>query len=234
MNSRRTRRDRGFALRELVVVIVFFVVLALWLMAALSNRILVGKLTAIMANGRSIHTSLASRSLTNIYGTDSSLRWPSYGPTIVTNFQFQTSTELFIDLVTQGVMNVNVLFFAPYGVRPAIGDYPSFTHTNNGWCVVGNVDDSYPDGAPFLFTKNLINFHSMDTPIPADRDRVSSKVLPKDMRTTLGGNMAFVFITKGGEGAFLHNDRIKHRAFTNAFQQVSTNGVRLTNPILRP
>ncbi len=99
--------------------------------------------------------------------------------------------------------------------------------------MVGDIDASYPDDAPVLFTRNLL-ISSMDAPIPAEGGDVSSDVLPAAPHAPFGGRSAFIFITKNGAAFGLYGELMRHKAFTNLFKQVDARGKPLTNPILRP
>ena len=233
----RQNHASGFsAIRLVIAVGLVWIVLAL-LASLLIPRVpapLRGRITKAMADGKVIHDALSycSRPIEIVDPVWDGC-WPLYGKTMVGNYQFSNSTDLFISMTTVGVMDVQFSFFAPYGVKPATGWYQTFTSTNNGWCVVGNVDETYPDDAPILFTSNLA-IPSMDTPIVEENGWLSPSLLPQDKHAPFRGRDAFVFATKNGQVFGLYGELLKYESFTNLFRQVTTNGVRLTNPILRP
>lgn len=235
----RTSSRHGFTLTELIVLIAIILLLISVIIPWVYYSRLRSGVTAAMANGKSIHSCIYAEMLMS--GCDSPpfpgrdwVGWPFSGPTEVTNFQFSTSTEFIIAIVTNGNLSVNFSFFAPLGVKPAVGDYTTFHATNNGWCVVGDVDSHYPDTAPLIFTKNLTGFSRMDTPILAGEEEISPAMMPSDPNAPFWGRSAFVFITRGGSGFGLNGSRLRHVSFTNVFRPLDRFGKPLTNTVLRP
>jgi hypothetical protein len=85
---------------ELVAIVAILAMLTFLIIPISPTLPLRGRVTAAMANSKSIHTSLFSSGLTDVYSANGSVEWPRHGTTTVTNFQFQTSTELFTHMVT--------------------------------------------------------------------------------------------------------------------------------------
>lgn len=228
-------RKRGFTLIELAMILALIGLLMTVFLPIANHQLLKSRVNSAMEQGRSIHASFFFMDCFPPTTRGAGFWWPKYGPTAVTNEQYQNSTDLFIHMVTGGIMTVTFAWFAPHGVEPARGGYTSFRAENNGWCVVGNVDEAgYPETAPFLFTRNLLNFSKLDVVITEQGGKVASDFLPADPYAPFGGRDAFVLIMKSGAGFGLYGEKLRYSNFTNLFQQVDTNGVRLTNPILRP
>ncbi len=226
-------RTRGFTLIDLAVILALTGILVAVFLPIANHHRWKRNVTATMAAGRAIYLLFSDTRGDEPYLGPLYLK---FGPTDVRNDTFDNTTTFFTDAVTSGAIAVNFSFFAPHGVPPsrARQDWWKFQPVHNGWCVVGNTDANYPSTAPLLFTCNLTNFNTLDTPITALNGEISPDFLPWNRRAPFAGRQGFVFITRAGTGFGLHGELLKHASFTNLFQQTDTNGVRLTNPILRP
>lgn len=122
------------------------------LVPAVQNALLQGRLTVVMNNGRHIHLGVFEPSVEAPYYA----LLPKSAPTDPGENNFDNSTDYFAWLVSSGAMNVDFTFFGAPGLPAVQGNDPElFTAANNAWCIVADVDESYPDSAPVLFTRNI-------------------------------------------------------------------------------
>lgn len=240
MNPGAQKRGAGLTLVELLVIVALVSMLAAIIGVYQPDALLKGRITATAANGKSIHAFIERGWREMEVRQGPTPAWPKFGRTRSESNQYTTSTDFFIDMVTQGLVAVDFAFFAVPYMNPgpqhddaAAHPFPILQPQENGWCIVGNVDDSYPDTAPVLFTSNL-RISSMDAILPEKDNWLSEAVLPRDKQAPFHGRDAFVFVTKKGQAFGFLRDQLGYETFTNLFEQVATNGARLTNPILRP
>ncbi|MEM7395478.1 MAG: prepilin-type N-terminal cleavage/methylation domain-containing protein, partial [Verrucomicrobiota bacterium] len=98
----RENKKKAFTLVELLVVVSIIALLIAILLPVIRDALFRGKLTALAANGRSIHQAVFSRSTEDIYITSDSV-WPSN--------ELERSSVFFHNMVTAGHMNVGWNFF---------------------------------------------------------------------------------------------------------------------------
>ena len=226
----RAMRKNGFTLVELLVVIAIIGILVAIVLPALSNALLRAKLATASSNARSVVQVFYGRETELIYSATATA-WPKYGTTdSPTANVFKTSTTFFQYMMTNGIMEVNPSFFSASGVEPA-KDPTQFQATNNAWCIVGNISDSYPETSPAVFTKNL-TISTMGEPMQGDSQRKG--VVDKLERTDPFKDKGFAFATKGSSSFLLMKDDLRITQFTNLFMRVDSNGQAITNDILRP
>ena len=203
---------RAFTLIELLVVIAIIAILAAVLTPAVTDALTRGKMTGVMNNGRSIYLSLFAKDTEDpVFNSGSPFpKSQASGAT----FYFPTSTEYFKWIITNKVMNVDFSFFSAPNIEPYKSTDPTgFTEQNNAWCITADVNDSTPDGAPLLFTRNL-NINKLNyTPL---YDALSDN--------NPFGKKGVVVVTKGGSTMALKQDYL-----TNNF-----NTVQASNTVLRP
>jgi hypothetical protein len=161
--------------------------------------------------------------------------WPlHHTQNVASNNQFASSTEFFRYAVTNNIFEVDVSFFYAPGLLK--GRNPAtFSATNNAWCIVGNITESYPATAPAVFSRNLgggsLSFERMDDPLEGDPAR---RGVVRQLAGHPFEDRAFVFATKGSAGYALMKENLRFNDFTNLFQRLDRDGVILTNQVLRP
>ncbi len=198
----------GFTLIELLVVISIIAILAAVLTPAVTDALTRGKMTGTMNNGRSIYLSLFAKD------TEDPV-FQSGSPFPKSTDAYQNSTEYWRYVVTNGIMNVDYSFFSAPGIEPYKGTVAAtFLPKNNAWCISQDMSDATPDGAPFLFTRNLVIDRTMPGPFDA---QIQAGVNPY-------GTKGVVMVTKGGSAMTLKKD------YLNANFNPPTNDV----PVLRP
>jgi len=88
--------------------------------------------------------------------------------------QYQTSTDYFRDMVTNGVLPVEFKLFSAPGVPSASGRV--FRSENNIWCFTLNLTTNDDPRTPFLFTRNISGY-SLGTP-ESNKNKLIKKAKP--------------------------------------------------------
>ncbi len=203
------RGKRGFTLIELLVVIAIIAILAAILVPAVSDALLRGRLTQVMANGKNIYTALFADEMGGAVLMKIA-PYPRSGGSDASKRQFGNSTDFLRGVVTNGIMNVDFWFFAAPNVVPAQGgatNAANFEAENNAWSVVADIGEATPDGTPLLFTRNL-NIDSIDdVSASADIATLMPKTIGTDDNTPFG-DKAMVVTYKGGASLALRSSEV--------------------------
>ena len=222
INLWRNKHIRAFTLIELLVVIAIIAILAAILVPAVSDALLRGRMTQVMSNGKNMYTALFAKEMEDAVF----MRAAPYPNSGNTNMTFLNSTDFFRWVVTGGVMNVSMSFFAAPGVPPA-NDSTNFADANNAWCAVAGVSESTADGTPLLFTRNLNITGLGDTDVKAGGN--IANVMPTTSKYGSHENTPFldkgmVVVFKGGAALSLRQKDVVE----------NFNKVGGTNAVLRP
>ena len=153
----RQIRKRAFTLIELLVVIAIIALLAAILTPAINNALLKGRMTQTIGNGKGLYTLLFSQEMNNPLGlqTQGTAEWPQAGV-----YKNKTSSDYFVELVTNEANGISYNFFIAAGSPPA-KDQAEFTTAQadgkprNAWCIALDVSDRLPATTPVLFTQNI-------------------------------------------------------------------------------
>ena len=152
----RSKCIRAFTLIELLVVIAIIAILAAILVPAVSDALLRGRLTQTLSNGKSIYVALFAQEMTDAVFMRGA-PYPNSGTE-----KFDNSTDYFIWVITNKIMNVPPDFFTAPGVtaledenKDGVIDVKDFLPKNNAWCIVSKINESNVEGTPLLFTRNL-------------------------------------------------------------------------------
>ncbi len=229
-------RRRGFTLVELLVVIAIIGILVSIILPQINNGLFRARLTAAAANGRSIVQTIIMRDTEGMISAVNS--WPKYGATFdAPNFRFDTSSRFFDYMITSEWMTVGYNFFTASGIKSATDRNDFLTNGKNAWCIVGDINESYSETAPAMFTRNLGGdsakpFAIMNATLSADAkgfvDQLAENANPF-------GKRGMVVVTKGLSCPPIMRDDLKLLTFTNEyFKRVDINGNMYTNTVLRP
>ncbi len=184
----------GFSLWGLSAVLAAIVIFAALLIPACQRSMIQAGMKSTVANGANIYQSFFANQMDARVENETNPIWPQTG-------QYQTSTEFFIDLVTNGVMTVSYAFFSAPGIPPARSrDAADFTADNNAWRLVLDLDQA-SEGTPFLFTKNC------------DPDNLITSGGKLQLRGEPFGGRGLVVVLKGGAAFALKGPQVDPELF---------------------
>ena len=215
----RMRGWRAFTLIELLVVVAIIAVLAGLLLPAVLKAWKSAQMTQTMNDGRQIYVALFGKQMTDLVLRQEGIGYPKYN---VAPFNFQTSNDVFMKMVADGILDVDLSYFSAPGLQVATGSN-NFNAASCAWCITAGLGEQTPDEMPFLFTKN-VDYGTAGNPTLAN---VNTNTL-LDAQKAPFGDFGAVVITKGGAYKPMAKDT-GHIFFPKASQAGS-----LTNSILIP
>lgn len=215
------KRKEGFTLIELLVVIAIIGLLASILVPAVSSALTSAAMMQTVSNGANIYKSAFAGQMDLVSGGGASYSsWPSTDD----ENPFTSSTDYFISLVTNGVMDVSFDFFAARDIEGARSSDPSkFQEKNNAWKLVMNLDGCR-DGTPFIFTRN----YSIST-VPTGEGPIQESELTGNNSKPFG-TVGLVVVQKGGASKKL----VKTQRRTEEFNAAGDPPGDITLSILDP
>ena len=216
-------KRRGFTLVELLVVIAIIAILAALLFPAIQGALTKGKQIQTMNNGVNIYKAVFSAAVDAEVTGDVSPwpKWSTTTQTTKTNVSFKSSTDYFIWMVTNDVLQVDFSFFSAPGITASQGgktNAANFTAENNAWAAagVGVNPDGISDSVPFIFTRNL------DLKgFTAGTDKKLSDLAPLQLTNDAPyGAKGMVVVTKGGAGFVLKDKQVSSKFIADSTLQL--------------
>ncbi|MBR6021166.1 MAG: type II secretion system protein [Kiritimatiellae bacterium] len=197
------KSKKGFTLIELLVVIAIIGMLAMILVPAVSSALTSAAMVQTVTNGKSIYEAAFSDQMDQMVGGSSYSAWPEDG-------DFSTSTDYFINLVTNGAMDVTYDFFAARDIPGAkSSNEADFKAENNAWKLVLNLN-SVRDGTPYIFTRN----YAIST-VPTSEGVIAEDQL-LDNNGKPFGTVGLVVVQKGGSAIKLTKKALRQENFNPA------------------
>lgn len=198
------RFSRGFSIIEFQVVALVGGLLSAILVPAVSSARRSASMAAAMSNGRNIYAAAFTGCIDYPVGCIPEwTRWPAEG-------DFASSTDYFVYLVTNGVIDVSFDFFAAEGIPPARSSDPAdFSAENNAWKLVLGLDGA-SEGTPFLFSRN----YAIGT-VPT----LPGPIAPEELLDNGGkpfGTAGLVAVQKGGMAVKLTGRSLRRELFNPA------------------
>jgi len=219
------RLTRGFTLIELLVVISIIAILAAVLVPAVADALTNGKMTGTLNNGKQIFTSAFARTLDGVVTPSATAAWPDTG-----TYNTPGCGGYFTNLVGSGAMRVDYSFFSASGIQTYKGTNGGAFMKGikqagdcNAWNLAADLGDQDPDGAPFLWTKNLVLASSLKG-YPNGFNLIPLLLsVDAQNNTTPYGNKGVITVYKGGSAV-----KYKPDVLSSNFNAVSaTNNILL-------
>ncbi|MCC5850524.1 MAG: prepilin-type N-terminal cleavage/methylation domain-containing protein [Verrucomicrobia bacterium] len=200
----KTKKNSGFTLIEMLVVIAIIALLAAILVPTVTSALENANRTRVLSNGRGIHQSILAADLETVLFADE-IFWPVREGN--DGSDHPSSTQYFLWLMDEDreVLSEDFGVFVAANVTQAT-DISNFNADRNAWAVFEDVTKESPSRHPFLVTRNLSLGNlsgNEDGRIP---DTVVGSTYPNPY-----GNRAIVVIRIGGGGEAITGRNLTYR-----------------------
>lgn len=146
------RKDSGFTLIEMLVVIAIIALLAAILVPTVTNALENANRTRVLSNGRGIYQAIFAAHLETINFPPPVSVWPRDQATEGTSTAY--FRRLLEDEDGEPVLTRDFALFAANGFPP-VRELSQFEPRNNTWIVTAQASNSSTSQLPFLITRNL-------------------------------------------------------------------------------
>lgn len=217
------KKQKGFTLVELLVVIGILGVLMGTLFPAITGAMRNANMTACMQNGKNLHTAIFTRNTAReALGLGSV--WPLNGQTEdsengddISAMSFDNSAKYFsklFDLENSGntethrpEIEVDMKLLWGFGVAPAGNTTGEFNARNILWSIAANTPDNAPDFVPVLVSRNVNCSQLLNKMSTLSNSSIGLGSSGGSSYDTPFSNKGCVYITRGGGAVKVDNAR---------------------------